>query len=332
MRADLDEIKHAGERATLLTKQLLAFSRHQVVNPQILDLNQIIGSLEKMLRRLLREDVELVTVAAPGLPGCRCDAGQIEQLIMNLAINGRDAMPEGGKLTVATADVQLDEAFARGHLGVRAGRHVMLTVADTGIGMDQATQARIFEPFFTTKEKGRGTGLGLSTVYGIVEQSGGTIWVESAPGRGTTFTVYLPASDQAGAAHSAGTDESHPRGSETILLVDDEDQIRKVAKGILQRHGYRVVEARNASEALQACEKDAGSIHLLVTDIVMPQMNGEQLADRLAAVCPAMKVLFMSGYTDGALVGRLAAGAAFLQKPVTPAALLRSVRQVLDAA
>ncbi len=330
MRTDLSEIKEAGQRAAALTRQLLAFSRQQVIDPKVLDLNDIIKNMDKMLRRIIREDVELTTIPFAELGQCRSDTGQIEQVIMNLVVNARDAMPDGGKLTIETANVELDDAYASAHVGVKPGRYVMLGVSDTGTGMDKVTQARIFEPFFTTKEKGKGTGLGLSTVFGIAEQSGGSVLVYSELGKGTTFKVYLPFTDEAPSAARPKVMVTNLRGTETVLLVEDEDQIRNVARGILQRHGYRVIECRNAGEALLTCEQYSGTIHLLLSDVVMPQMSGKQLADRLAPVRPGMKVLFMSGYTDGALVGQLAAGSAFLQKPLTPGALTRKVREVLD--
>ncbi len=332
LRADVGEIKEAGHRAAALTRQLLAFSRHQIIDPQVLDLNDIIKNMDKMLRRIIREDVELATLPYAGLGKCRSDADQIEQVIMNLVVNARDAMPNGGKLTIETANVDLSDDFARTHFGVKPGRYVMLAISDSGSGMDKATQARIFEPFFTTKEKGKGTGLGLSTVFGIVEQSGGTIWVYSEIGKGTTFKVYLPCTSDAPNAAMAKPVVTDVRGTETLLLVEDEDQIRNVAKGILQRHGYRVMEARNAGEALLASEQFSGTIHLLLTDVVMPHMSGKQLAQRLTPLRPEMKVLFMSGYTDGVLVDELAAGSAFLQKPLTPGALTQKVREVLDQA
>ena len=262
------------------------------------------------------------------------DPGQIEQIILNLTVNARDAMPEGGKLTIETANVELDEAYARRHVSVRPGPYVMLAISDTGCGMDAETQANIFEPFFTTKEHGKGTGLGLATVYGIVKQSGGNIWVYSEPGKGTTFKIYLPRVE--GVAE--GSEPAHPRssilrGSETILLVEDEDMVRSLAREILEAHGYAVSEARDSTEALCVCHTHSGSIHLLVTDVVMPGMSGRELAARLGTIHPETKVLYMSGYTDDAVVrhGVLNAGLAFLQKPFSANAFLGKVREVLDS-
>jgi two-component system, cell cycle sensor histidine kinase and response regulator CckA len=329
MRADLHEMKLAGQRAAALTRQLLSFSRQQTMEPEVINLNSVIQNMDAMLRRLIREDIELVTIPDPALAACKNDVGQVEQVVMNLVVNAVDAMPGGGKLTIETANVELDDEFARAHVGIEPGHHVMLAVSDTGMGMDAATQARIFEPFFTTKEKGKGTGLGLSTVFGIVKQSGGSVWVYSELEKGTSFKVYFPRTDEEARAATADTPITTLRGTETILLVEDEDQIRNVAKGILARHGYRVIETRNGSEALLASEQHDGTIHLLLTDVIMPQMSGSQLAERVGPTRPDMKVLFMSGYTDGAIAGRLAPGVAFLQKPLTPAALTRKVREVL---
>jgi two-component system cell cycle sensor histidine kinase/response regulator CckA len=329
MRGDLLEMKLAGQRAAALTRQLLAFSRQQTIEPEVIDLNAVMQDMDAMLRRLIREDIELVTIPAADLGSCKNDIGQVEQIVMNLVVNAVDAMPAGGKLTIETANVELDDEFAREHLGTRPGQHVMLAVSDTGMGMDASTQARIFEPFFTTKEKGKGTGLGLSTVFGIVKQSGGSIWVYSEPGKGTSFKVYFPVTCETARETASDAPITTLRGSETILLVEDEDQIRTVAKGILTRHGYRVIETRSGSEALLASERHEGTIHLLLTDVIMPQMSGRQLAERVGPTRPDMKVLFMSGYTDGAIAGRLAPGVAFLQKPLTPGALTRKVREVL---
>jgi CheY-like chemotaxis protein len=288
--------------------------------------------MDKMLHRVLGEDVELTSVLADSVGRVRADPTHIEQVILNLVVNARDAMPTGGKLTITTSDVVLDEPYAESHLPAKAGRYVMMAVADTGCGMDKAVQEHIFEPFFTTKEKGKGTGLGLSTVFGIVQQSGGHIWVESEPGKGTTFKTYLP--------HvAAPADTARPyvapstvRGTETILLVEDEDQVRTIAESILRKHGYRLLVARHAGEALLLCERHEGRIDLLLTDVVMPQMSGPELAKRLVAARPETKVLCMSGYTDDSAErhGVFESGAAFLQKPLTPSTLATKVREVLD--
>ena len=332
IREDVAAILLAGERAADLTRQLLAFSRQQVLATRVLDLNQSVHESEKILRRLLGADVELVTRCQRDLSKVRADPGQIDQVIMNLAINARDAMPEGGKLTIETRDVVLDEPYATGHYGVLPGAYVMLAMSDTGIGMNQETQARIFEPFFTTKELGKGTGLGLSTVFGIVQQSGGHIWVYSEPGRGTTFRLYLPQTDATNVATSAAVKPAVLHGTETILLVEDHDEVRAIALQILRRYGYHAIEARNAGEALLSCEQHPRTIHLLLTDVVMPQMSGRRLADRLLKIRPLMKVLFMSGYTENAILhhGILDSGVAYLQKPLLPEMLARRVREVLD--
>ena len=330
--AELQEIRLASGRAADLTRQMLAFSRQQVLDPKVIDLNEVVHRLEKMLTRVLGEDVELRSVLSPQLGHVRADPGQIEQVIMNLAVNARDAMPTGGRLTIATTGATLDEAYAREHLGVPLGEYVMLSVSDTGIGMDKATQSRAFEPFFTTKEQGKGTGLGLSTVFGIVKQSGGHIWLYSEPGAGTTLRIYLPRVD--GAAVPIGAMRTGPArgGSETILLVEDEDQIRRVASAVLSRAGYRVMEARRPTEALEIFARDAETFDLLLTDVVMPEMSGRQLAERLIAGRAEIRVLFMSGYTNDAIMhhGVLAPGVSFIQKPLTPDTLIRKVREVLD--
>jgi two-component system, cell cycle sensor histidine kinase and response regulator CckA len=331
---NISEVKRAADRAASLTRQLLAFSRKQVLQPKVLDLNALVLELEKMLRRLIGEDIELRTVLDSQLSTIKADPGQIEQIIMNLAVNARDAMPKGGKLTIETANAYLDEDYARNHISVKPGAYVMLAVSDTGMGMDQATQDRVFEPFFTTKEAGKGTGLGLSTVYGIVKQSGGSIWVYSELGQGTSFKIYLPpviegVSEDKRSSEVVGTIQ----GSETILLAEDEEMVRTLARQVLEMYGYHVLEASHGGAALLVCERHPGRIDLLITDVVMPEMSGRELADRLVQLRPNMKVLYMSGYTDKAIVhqGVLDEGADFIQKPFATYALARKVRAVLDA-
>ena len=332
--ADLAEIKKAGERAAELTRQLLAFSRQQVIRPRILDLNDVVANLDRMIRRLVREDSDLSVKPAADLGKVRADPGQIEQVIINLVVNASDAMPFGGTLTIETGNVELDETYAEQHRGATAGPHVMLAVSDTGVGMDRATQERIFEPFFTTKERGHGTGLGLATVFGIVKQNGGNIWVYSEPAHGTTFKVYLPRKDETEAVDQVSAPiAAHPGGSETILLVEDYDQLRVIARRILVRSGYRVLEAHNGTEALLLFEQHgAERIDLLLTDVIMPQMSGKELANRLLLQRPALRILYMSGYTDNTIVqhGILEPGVALLEKPITPERLLRKVREVLQ--
>jgi two-component system, cell cycle sensor histidine kinase and response regulator CckA len=333
MRADLDEIARAGRRAADLTAQLLAFSRQQVLQPSVVNLNDIVAGMTQMLRRVIGEDVDLTFSPTLDLSPVFVDAGQIEQVLMNLIVNARDAMPEGGRLTIETANVVLDAAYSAEHFGVESGRYVMMSVSDTGVGMDRATRERIFDPFFTTKEKGKGTGLGLSTVFGIIKQSGGHVWVYSEPNHGTTFKIYLPYSEE-----SADTSPPAPlppvalRGSETVLLVEDDEQVRTLAHAILERNGYHVLEATSGGDALLICERYEGKIHVLLTDVVMPRMSGGELWKRLQPIRPDMKALFMSGYTDDAIVrhGVLSLALPFVQKPLMPKALLAKLRAVLD--
>jgi len=331
---DLREIQGAAERAANLTRALLAFSRQQVLEPTVLDLNDVVQQMDKMLRRVIGEDIELRWTAEPALGRVRVDAGQIEQVLMNLAVNARDAMPGGGKLLLETANVELDETYAEMHVGVTPGPHVMLAVTDTGAGMSKEVQAKIFEPFFTTKDLGKGTGLGLSTVFGIVRQSGGHIWVYSEPGQGTTFKIYFPRTDLAPDVKTRPPlAAGRLRGSETLLLVEDDEQLRVVSRTILAKSGYRVIAADGPADALARCAEESGPIHLMITDVVMPGMNGLELATQAAKSRPAMKVLYVSGYTNNTIVhhGVLDEGVAFLQKPITPDALLRKVREILDS-
>jgi len=333
LQAEIEEVRKAADRAALLTQQLLAFSRKQVLAPKILDLNAVVTNMERLMRRLLGEDVKLVTKLESNLGRTKADPGQIEQVIMNLAVNARDAMPEGGTVSVETSNVVLDEFLSR-DFAVTPGPYVMLGFSDTGHGMNAETRARAFEPFFTTKEQGKGTGLGLSTVYGIVKQSGGYIWVYSEPGLGTTFKVYLPmAEEKAEVGQSDVSPAATRRGSETILLVEDEDGVRTLIKQLLQRQGYVVIETRHGGEAMVECERHRSPIHLLLTDVVLTQMNGRELAQKLLPMRPEMRVLFMSGYSEEAIAhhGVLNPGTEFLQKPFTTEALIRKVREMLDA-
>ncbi|HVI80775.1 MAG TPA: PAS domain S-box protein, partial [Candidatus Acidoferrum sp.] len=330
-----EAIKTAAEKAAGITRQLLAFSRKQVLSPRVISLNDILLNLDSLLRRLIGEDVEVMTVPAADLGRVKADPSQLEQVIMNLALNARDAMPNGGNLTLETANTYLDESYAHQHQPVVPGRYVMLAVSDTGEGMNAETQARIFEPFYTTKEVGKGTGLGLSMVYGIIKQSGGYIWVYSEPNRGTTFKVYLPRVDQppeAGAIETTGNRVL--RGTETILLVEDDEQIRQLSSSVLAHCGYNVLVAGTPEQALELCKANQDKIRLLVTDVVMPRMNGKQLADQILKSCPDLKVLYVSGYTNNAIVhyGVLESGLHFLAKPFTLSALVAKVREVLDTA
>jgi PAS domain S-box-containing protein len=331
MRDYLLEIKKAGERAVALTHQLLAYSRRQILTPDLLDLNALLKDSESVLRRLLGEDVDLTLVPAPGLGRVRIDAAQLEQALMNLAINARDAMPQGGKLTIETASVRLDEAFCRLHPEVKPGPYVLVAVSDTGTGMDAMTKAQVFEPFFTTKEQGKGTGLGLAMVFGFIKQSGGHVSVYSEPGLGSVFKIYLPQAGVPEPVAEPGVGDALTVGGETILLVEDEEDLRRLARQILTLHGYTVLAAMNGQEALRLAEAHPGPIDLLVSDVVMPGMDGRQLAARIAARRPGLKVLFMSGYTDDAVLrhGILASDAAFLQKPFALEALPLRVRRAL---
>ena len=332
-RREINEVLKAAEHAASLTRQLLAFSRRQVLKPRVLDLNAVVGEMDGMLRRIIGEDIDLVTVLQDGLGQVKADPGQIQQVVMNLAVNARDAMPKGGRLTIETGNAELDESYISAHLAVRSGHYVMLAVTDSGMGMDAATQARIFEPFFTTKEAGKGTGLGLSTVFGIVKQSEGNVWVYSEPQRGTTFKIYLPRVDEVVEEQPAQEAETAAGGSETILLVEDSDSLRELGREILEEHGYKVIEASSGAAALEALARHTGSLDLILTDLVMSGMSGRELADQVTRLRPGTKVIFMSGYTDDALGhhGVLETGTAFVEKPFTIDGLLRKVRDVLDS-
>jgi PAS domain S-box-containing protein len=333
LRSNIEEIKRASERAADLTCQLLAFSRRQVMEMKVLDLNYLLRNLDKMLYRVIGEDIELVTGLADDLGRVKTDPGQIEQVIMNLAVNARDAMPKGGKLTIETANVDLDQAYTRAHVAVEPGPYVMISVSDTGVGMPPEIRDRVFEPFFTTKEKGKGTGLGLSTVYGIVKQSGGDLWVYSEPGKGTTFKIYLPRIDEPlEESREKVVREELPRGSESILIVEDDEGVRKLAVQFLQMQGYTVLEACQGKDALSVCEKHKKPIHLMVSDVVMPGMDGRELGKQLEVFYPGMKVLYMSGYTDNTIVhhGVLDRGMNYIKKPFTIDGLARKVREALD--
>ena len=334
LREDVEAVKKAGDRAASLTRQLLAFGRQQVIRPKVLDLNTVVAESDQMLRRLIREDLEVVMALDPA-PACvRADPDQIHRVIINLTVNAADAMTGGGRLTIKTANVDLGDAPDARARGVQPGSYAILAVSDTGAGMDGDTQARVFEPFFTTKEPGRGTGLGLSTVYGIVQQSGGNVCVTSSPGHGTTFTVYLPrVEDAADPVEPSDAPGDERRGSETILLVEDEDAVRELARDILKQNGYHVLEAAEGVTAVGLSQRYAGQIHLLLTDMVMPGPSGRELARQLAPIRPGMRVLYISGYTDEAIANHDGSdrGTAFLQKPFSPASLASRVRKILDA-
>ncbi|HWZ28851.1 MAG TPA: response regulator [Gemmatimonadales bacterium] len=332
-RAEIGDIRQAALRAAELTRQLLAFSRQQVLQPQALDLNHVVEGMQKMLGRLIGEDVELRTALDASLGTVRADPGQMEQIILNLAVNARDAMPDGGHLTIETANADLDATYVAAHSPALPGPYVMLAVTDTGMGMDQATQSRVFEPFFTTKEQGKGTGLGLATVYGIVKQSGGLIWLYSEPGQGATFKIYLPRITAAATAHTVPPDPRALRGTETVLVVEDDSTVRSLTQRVLAGQGYTVLVADSGAAALALVLGHAGAIDLLITDVVMPGMSGRDLGNRFIEARPTARVLFLSGYPGEAIARRgiLEAGVNFLQKPFTVEALGRKVREVLEA-
>jgi PAS domain S-box-containing protein len=333
LRTDIERIENAAGRAAALVRQLLAFSRKQVLQPKTLDLNAIVLNMDKLLRRLMDDNIEMTTSVVETLGKVKADPAQIEQVIMNLVVNARDAMPKGGRIVLETSDVELDADYAVDHVTVKPGPYVMLAVSDTGVGMDAETIAHIFEPFYTTKESGRGTGLGLSTVYGIIKQSGGYIWVYSEPGKGSTFKVYLPRVEEAQEEPASRTVPSiEERGSETILLVEDEEAVRELVQSILSGRGYEVLVADSPWQAEEIAAKFSGDIHLLLTDVVMPGTSGRELATSVMARRPNIHVLYMSGYTENVVTsgGLLEEGLAFLQKPFSPAALLLKIREVLS--
>ncbi len=334
LRGYAEEVANAAEHAGALTTQLLAFSRRQVMQLRVIDVNELLRGADRMLRRLIGEDLELTLSLSAGVGNIRADPGRVEQIVFNLAINARDAMPDGGKLTIETALTHLDEDYARTHLGVQPGDYVMIAVSDTGQGMDAETRRHIFEPFFTTKEQGKGTGLGLATVYGTVKQSGGDIWVYSEPGRGTTFKIYFPQVTEATVSGQRARSPLAKQGVETILLVEDEKGVRELVAEMLKRQGYRVLKAAGPLEALKLSQQYAGAIHMLVTDVIMPEMSGRQLAGQLLSARPAMKVLYLSGYTENSIVyhGVLEADVEFLAKPFSQQVLAKKVRDVLDRA
>ncbi|HTQ54659.1 MAG TPA: response regulator [Bryobacteraceae bacterium] len=333
-RTPLEEIRRAAERGGALTHQLLAFSRRQPFAPRMVQLNTLIVNMEKMLSRLIGEDIELITVPAAEPALVRTDPGQIEQVIMNVVVNGRDAMPGGGKLVIETANAEVDASYSGSNVDLRPGSYITLAISDTGMGMDSETTTHLFEPFFTTKAPGKGTGLGLATAYGIVKQSGGAISIYSEPGRGTTVKIYLPSAEaKASAAPSEPQPSESLGGTETILVLEDEARVRKLICEVLSGRGYHVLEAVRGDEAIRIAAEHQGRIHIVVADVVMPEMSGPQALEQIRALHPNVKVLFMSGYTDEAIVhhGILESGAPFLQKPFLPDALARKVREVLNS-
>ena len=331
-RHSAEQIMKAGERAAALTRQLLAFSRRQVLQPKVLELNKLVHNATSMLQRLIGEDVDLHLVLGADLGRVSADPGQLEQVLMNLVVNARDAMPKGGTLTIETHNVELDESYAARHINLRPGPYVLLAVSDTGHGMDEATRGRLFEPFFTTKAAGKGTGLGLSTVFGIVKQSGGSVEVYSEPSHGTSVKVYLPRIDQPVSIEAEETRKKVARGTETILLVEDDEMVRNLVRETLEREGYRLMDASDPLEARQSAEDYPGAIQLLITDLIMPKLSGRELAEQIISRRPDMKVLYMSGYTDQAImeIGLSDGEISFLQKPFTPTALVQKVREVLE--
>jgi len=334
LRHNVEQVDKATDRAATLTRQLLAFSRMQVLQARVLDLNEVVSGMIKMFSRVIGADIEMAFLPCLNLGRVKADPGQIEQVLLNLVVNARDAMPEGGSLTIETSNVQLDRAYSLAHHNLEPGSWVMLTVTDTGCGMDAQTQSRIFEPFFTTKEQGKGTGLGLATVYGVVKQSGGFIYVYSEVGHGTTFKIYLPEVNSSVDRDAAKPEIATPRGSETILFVEDEESVRELVRDYLSETGYRVLEASDGLQALEVAESHKGPIHILVTDVVMPRLSGRELASRLSAQRPKTKILFISGYTDDSIFrhGVLEGGVAYLQKPFNLKAIAQKIREVLDGA
>ncbi len=331
LREYAEEVLDAATRAAELTNQLLTFSRRQVIQPRVFNVNTVITNLEKMLRRLIGEDIRLTLQLDEKVANIRSDPSHVEQAIVNLAVNSRDAMPEGGRIIIESSNQYLDENYARSHLGVHPGQYVMIAVSDTGTGMDAETRQHIFEPFFTTKEKGKGTGLGLATVYGMVKQNGGDIWVYSEPGSGTTFKLYFPMVEEPADSERGKPSETHRPGGETLLLVEDERSVRELTVRILERLGYHVLSAESGEEALRVSSSFEGHIALMLTDVIMPGMNGPQVAEALTAIRPGMKVLFLSGYTENTILyhGVLEAGLDFMPKPYNREALARKIRELL---